>query len=90
MSVKRITLMVLLSVLSSSLMAQTYWLNMSNTGSFEYGNDIPAVSLPTHDYSHCQEALAQYSLDNGLFNSFSCDEKPLIGAINVADQWVTN
>lgn len=90
MPVNRIILIMLLSIISGSLSAQTYWLNMPGSYSKKYSEYTPSVSLPTVDYQACQAALTQYAQDNEMIDKIACDIQPLPDAVNLADQWAAN
>lgn len=90
MTIKKLFLITLLSVLSGSLTAQVHWLNMPGSYSEKYSEFTPSVSLPTIDYKACRESLILFSTDNEMVDKISCDIKPLPDAVNLAEQWVTN
>ncbi len=90
MSVKKIILIMLFSVISSSLSAEIYWLNMPGSYSKKYSEFTPSVSLPTVDYEACQAALTQYAQDNEMVEKIGCDIQPLPDAVNLADHWAAN
>ena len=90
MSIKKLILITLMSALSGSLAAQTYWLNMPGSYSEKYKEFTPSVSLPVVDYNACKDALIQFSEDNEMVDQIHCELEPLADAINLAEQWVTN
>ena len=70
--IQKILLVFLVSI--GSVNAQTYWLNMVQSGT--------SMSLPVSSAEQCTEAVNQFVRSN-LVNFVSCDVNPLPDAVNL-------
>lgn len=74
---ERLSGILLLSILSTGVFADTYWLNIA--GNFD------SVSYPSMSVSACEKSQVEYARLDGVYY-VSCDIEPLPTATNLSNK----
>ena len=86
---KQVLTTYLAMILSNTVIAESYWLNIPGEYSKQDRQYMPAASYPKDSREECNEALLRYA-QNNFIHYIGCDTFPLPDAVNLKNRFGRN